>query len=77
MTVGLLVELGLLLLLGFLPRLIFLHDVGSLLRPGEPRLHLSAIPVPIGLLVQLGLLLQVGLRCQNPYLLDSDIYYHT
>ena len=45
MPVGLLVSLGLLLQLGFLPRLMFLHDVGSLLRLGEPRLHLSTIPI--------------------------------
>ena len=65
MLVGLLVEIGLLLLLGFLPRLMLLHDVGCLLRPGEPRLHLSATLVPIGLLMQLGLLVQIGLRYQK------------
>ena len=48
MLIGLLVELGLLLLLGFLPRPKFLHDVRHLLRPGEPGSHLSAIPVPLG-----------------------------
>ena len=66
MPVGLLVQPGILLQLGFLPRLIFLHDVGHLLRPGEPRLHLSTIPVPTGLLVPLGLLVQVRLRYQKP-----------
>ena len=55
MPVGLLVELRLLLLLGFLLQLIFLHNVGCLLRPREPRLHISAILVPKGLLVQVGL----------------------
>ena len=48
MPVGLLVELGLLLLLGFLPRPKFLLNVRHLLRPGEPGSHLSAIPVPPG-----------------------------
>ena len=48
MPVGLLVELGLLLLLEFLPRPKFLHDVRHLLRTGEPGSHLSAIPVPHG-----------------------------
>ena len=62
MLVGILVELGLLLLLGFLLKLIFLHEVYCLLRSGEPELHLSAIPIPTGLLVPLGLLVQVGLR---------------
>ena len=61
MPIELLVRLGLLLLLRFLPQLIFLHEVGCLLRLGEPGSHLSAIPVPIGLLVQLGLVVQVGL----------------
>ena len=48
MPVGLLVELGLLLLLGFLPRPKFLHDVRHLLRPGELGSHLSAILVHSG-----------------------------
>ena len=48
MPVGLLVELGLLLLLEFLPRPKSLHDVRHLLRPGDPGSHLSAIPVPLG-----------------------------
>ena len=65
MLVGLLVELGILLLLGFQIRLIFLHELGCLLLLGEPRSHVSAILVPIGLLVQLGLLVQVGLRYQK------------
>ena len=83
MLVGLLVGLGLLLLLGFLPRLTFLHNVGCLLRPGESGLHLSTIPVLIGLpvppgfLVQLELLVQVGLRYQKITKLDSNISYHT
>ena len=64
MPIELLVELGLLILLGFLPRIMFLHEVGCLLRPGEPGLHFSAIPFLIGLLVQLGLLIQVGLLVQ-------------
>ena len=51
-----------LLLLEFLPRLMFLHEVGCLLKLGEPGSQLSAIPVPIGLLVPLGLLVHVGLR---------------
>ena len=62
MPVGLIVELGLLLLLGFIPRLMFLHNIECLLRPGEPGLYLSAILVPIGLLMRLELLVQVGLR---------------
>ena len=48
MPVELLIQLGLLLQLGFLPQLMLLHDEESLLRPGEPRLHLSIILVHIG-----------------------------
>ena len=78
MRVGLLIELGLLLLLllGFLSQLIFLYEVECLLRLGEPVSHLSAIPVPIRLLVPLGLLIQVGLRYQKFTKLDFSISYH-
>ena len=62
MLVGLLVELGVLLLLGFLPGLMFLDEVVCILRLGELRFYISAIPIHIGLLVQ------VGLRYQkSPY----------
>ena len=64
MPVGLLVGLVLLLLLGLLPRLMFLHNVRHLLWLGELGSHLSAIPVHSGLLVPVGLLLQLGLLVQ-------------
>ena len=69
-TYGLLVQLGLLLKLGFLPQLTLLHNVEGLLRPGEPRLHLSAIQVHIGLLLHVGLLLQLGFLPQLMFLHD-------
>ena len=58
----LLVGLELLLLLGFLPRLVFPHNVGYILRSKEPGLYLSAIPIPIGLLVSLGLLSRIEVQ---------------
>ena len=53
---------GLIFLLGFLLKLVLLHEVGYLLRLGDLEFHPSAIPIHIGLLVPLGLLVQVGLQ---------------